>query len=91
MHCALWSLALLPLCAGYVKTTWRDLEASGYSFADYVEEYGKVYPSEEHAAAREADFERNLMKIRKHNSEGHSLKMGLNRFTDVKTPRARLS
>eukprot|EP01061_Rhynchopus_euleeides_P017449 TRINITY_DN28_c0_g1_i7.p2 TRINITY_DN28_c0_g1~~TRINITY_DN28_c0_g1_i7.p2 ORF type:complete len:382 (+),score=131.81 TRINITY_DN28_c0_g1_i7:1261-2406(+) len=77
--------ALVPLCAGYVKTSWRDLQANAaYSFDDYLQEYGKSYSASEYIRRR-AIFEANVRTIRAHNSDAtQSWKMGLNEFADWK-------
>eukprot|EP01059_Diplonema_ambulator_P012855 TRINITY_DN2332_c0_g2_i1.p1 TRINITY_DN2332_c0_g2~~TRINITY_DN2332_c0_g2_i1.p1 ORF type:complete len:383 (+),score=91.74 TRINITY_DN2332_c0_g2_i1:57-1151(+) len=74
--------AVLPLCAGYLTTSWRDLAANPkYSFEDYLAEYGKKYAGDEWAV-REKVFYENLGKIRRHNMGESGYKMGLNEFTD---------
>eukprot|EP01061_Rhynchopus_euleeides_P010372 TRINITY_DN19815_c0_g1_i1.p1 TRINITY_DN19815_c0_g1~~TRINITY_DN19815_c0_g1_i1.p1 ORF type:complete len:378 (+),score=139.75 TRINITY_DN19815_c0_g1_i1:39-1136(+) len=82
MQCLLVA-ALAPLCIRARRTTWRDLEANpGYTFRDYLQEYGKAYPAAGEFLAREAIFAKNLREIREHNAAGHSWKMGLNQFSD---------
>eukprot|EP01064_Diplonema_japonicum_P036750 TRINITY_DN836_c3_g2_i1.p1 TRINITY_DN836_c3_g2~~TRINITY_DN836_c3_g2_i1.p1 ORF type:complete len:379 (+),score=112.54 TRINITY_DN836_c3_g2_i1:51-1139(+) len=70
---------VLPLCSGYITTTWMDLARNpSYGYAEYVAEYKKS-----HSAEREAVFNANLKKIRMHNNDGTATyKMGLNEFTD---------
>jgi len=76
------ALLMLPICASYLLTSSDDLDANhDYSFTDYTEEYGKSYSTFEHSA-REAIFLKNLAKIRAHNAQKRSFRMGLNHFTD---------
>ena len=76
------ALLMLPMCASYLLTSSDDLDANhDYSFTDYTEEYGKSYSTFEHSA-REAIFLKNLAKIRAHNAQKRSFRMGLNHFTD---------
>jgi len=67
------------------KTTWRHLRALNYqyTFAEYVAEYGKVYPVEE-AAQREAAFDKALVAIKAHNEAvpAPSWRMGLSEHSD---------
>ena len=82
MKKALLMCAMVPLCQGYITTSWRDLQANpSYSFVEYMSEYSKAYDVAEFATRR-ATFERNVKKIRAHNSGESSWKMGLNEFTD---------
>ena len=84
MRTAFLLCSLLPLCQGYSKTTWRDLQANAqYSYAAYLTEFGKApYPMQEYLR-RKVVFEANLAAIRAHNAdETQSWKMGLNEFSD---------
>lgn len=56
-----------------------------YTFADYLKESGKSYStSNGEYKSRQAIFEKNLLKIRQHNSDKtKTWKMGVNRFTDM--------
>eukprot|EP01061_Rhynchopus_euleeides_P009264 TRINITY_DN183_c0_g1_i1.p2 TRINITY_DN183_c0_g1~~TRINITY_DN183_c0_g1_i1.p2 ORF type:complete len:365 (+),score=154.43 TRINITY_DN183_c0_g1_i1:64-1158(+) len=73
--------AMVPLCTAFVTTTWRDLQTQEYSFKHYITEYKKSYVADEYMR-RQAIFDANLAKIRQHNSEEHSWKMGLNEYAD---------
>jgi hypothetical protein len=54
-----------------------------YSFADYLKESGKSYSATEYKQRQEI-FEKNLLKIRQHNSDKtKTWKMGVNKFTDM--------
>jgi hypothetical protein len=54
-----------------------------YSFADYLKESGKSYSASEYKHRQEI-FEKNLLKIRQHNSDKtKTWKMGVNKFTDM--------
>eukprot|EP01064_Diplonema_japonicum_P018141 TRINITY_DN26833_c0_g1_i1.p1 TRINITY_DN26833_c0_g1~~TRINITY_DN26833_c0_g1_i1.p1 ORF type:complete len:363 (+),score=90.78 TRINITY_DN26833_c0_g1_i1:41-1129(+) len=77
-------LALLPMCNGYITTSWRDLQSNTkYSFSDYLSEYSKVYSDASEYKRREALFHANVASIRRHNAGDSTYKMGLNMFTDL--------
>ena len=69
---------VLALCSA---VTWREL--GGYTFDDYVREFGKGYArgTAEHAS-REAIFLSRMAEIAAHNSRQSTWKEGVNRFTD---------
>ncbi len=55
------------------RTTWEDLATKPYSYQQWLEEFN---PS--HVGTEEV-FNMNLENIRKHNSENHSWKAGVNK------------
>jgi len=63
------------------KTLWHQLE--GYSFDDYIQEYEKVYATTEEFNYRKGLFEKKLKEIFQHNSEDHTWKKGVNKFSDL--------
>eukprot|EP01059_Diplonema_ambulator_P000293 TRINITY_DN10239_c0_g1_i1.p1 TRINITY_DN10239_c0_g1~~TRINITY_DN10239_c0_g1_i1.p1 ORF type:complete len:365 (+),score=122.61 TRINITY_DN10239_c0_g1_i1:46-1140(+) len=74
---------LVQQCVAYLKTSADDLASNtGYSFADYIAEYGKQYSAGE-MAHRERIFLENLAKIRRHNADKtQTYRMGLNEYAD---------
>lgn len=52
-------------------------------FDKFVHEHGRKYDSVAEHERRFAIFKENLDIIAKHNTEGHSWKMGINKFTDM--------
>lgn len=78
------SLVLLALfLAPAASLPWAELsKRPDYSFSEYVAEFGKNYKSEE-IAMRTALFEKELAKIRAHNTDpAQTYKMGINQFSD---------
>lgn len=71
--------ALLVVGVG-AKTLWHQLD--GYTFEDYCKEYNKFYPEGDVYEYRKGLFLRKLAKVQKHNSEDHSWKEGINKFSD---------
>jgi len=53
------------------------------SFEDWQLEYGKQYLSATERDYRQSVYDHNVRKIAKHNSQGHSWKMGTNKFADL--------
>lgn len=75
-------LSLVPLCSAFLKTSWEELRANpGYSFPDYVAEYGKTYDAAEYTT-RQAIFTKQLRAIRTHNTQNPNWIMGLNHLSD---------
>ena len=71
------ALLLVPASA---RTTWRELE--GYTFVDYVNEFGRDYAPDEWRT-REAPVESRLAVIRAHNHNPTvTWHMGVNELTD---------
>jgi cathepsin L len=68
-----------------VAASFRD--TAGYSFAQYLEEFGKAYSGAEHTV-RKALFEAQLAKVNKHNEEykadKHTWWAAINEFSDFK-------
>jgi len=52
-------------------------------FESFKKAHGKVYKSLQEEEMRFKHFQDNLVKIEKHNSEGHSWKMGVTKFADL--------
>lgn len=52
-------------------------------FECFKKAHGKVYKSLQEEEMRFKHFQDNLVKIEKHNSEGHSWKMGVTKFADL--------
>jgi len=74
--------ALLASVQGATLPGERDL--TGYTFDDYVSEFGKAYNGIEESTSRKAIFEENLMKIKEHNAiQDKSWFVTVNSFTDV--------
>ena len=59
-------MKLVFLAPVTVAASFRD--TTGYSFAQYLEEFGKAYSGAEHTV-RKALFEAQLAKVNKHNEE----------------------
>jgi len=58
-------------------------QLDGYTFQQYVSDFGKVYGSDE-ARSREQVFNEALSEIRAHNTApGTTYKLGVNKFTDM--------
>uniref|UniRef100_A0A7S1Q9J2 Uncharacterized protein n=1 Tax=Neobodo designis TaxID=312471 RepID=A0A7S1Q9J2_NEODS len=77
-----WIAALLLLgFAAAARPKWHELE--GYTFERYIKDFGKPHRrgTVEHAK-RKALFEAALARVQQHNSEGHSWKKGVNKFSD---------
>jgi len=53
------------------------------SFSEFTQKYSKNYGSREEWTLRRAVFAANVAKIQKHNGEGHSWTMGVNKFADL--------
>jgi len=63
------------------KPAWNELE--GYTYENYLEEFGKYYTMEE-LENRRAIFNVNLVGIKRHNQDStKSWKKGINKFTDM--------
>ena len=52
-------------------------------FTKFKTRYGKIYASREEEGRRFNLFSNNLRKIEKHNSDGHSWRMGITKFADL--------
>jgi len=52
-------------------------------FESFKKAHGKVYANLQEEAIRFKHFQDNLAKIEKHNSEGHSWRMGVTKFADM--------
>ena len=52
-------------------------------FTKFKISYGKIYATREEEDRRFNIFSNNLKKIEKHNSEGHSWRMGITKFADL--------
>ena len=52
-------------------------------FEKFKQLHGKKYVSLQEEEMRFKHFQENLVKIEKHNSEGHSWKMGITKFADL--------
>jgi C1A family cysteine protease len=53
------------------------------TWSDYKEEFGKKYSSRLVHDQRQKAFQANVELIKKHNSEDHSYKLGVNQFADL--------
>jgi cathepsin L len=63
--------------------TVEDVDAvRAYTYERYVKEFGKPHRTVTEHKRRRALFEATKAKVLKHNAEGHSWKMGINRFAD---------
>lgn len=74
-------LVLFFAVSASAKTLWHQLE--GYTFDDYVQEYEKVYATKDEYLLRKSIFEAKLKDIFQHNSEDHTWKKGVNKFSDL--------
>jgi len=74
-------LTILACASG--RTLWTDLRDGEYTFVQYKAEFGKTYLDGTEHSEREQRFLKELSVIRKHNSEEHTWKMGVNQFTDL--------
>ena len=54
----------------------------GYSFEDYLKQFGKEYPDEEERQKRKQAFEVSFEKVQEHNSRETPWKLGINEFSD---------
>lgn len=79
-----FTLLLLAVAACAKKVTWKDLMSREYTFEEYMHSHSKTYAGEKERAMRRVIFEQNLLKIRHHNKQNLSWKMGVNQFTDMK-------
>merc|ERR1719147_397147 len=52
-------------------------------FESFKKAHGKVYKSLQEEEMRFKHFQDNLVKIEKHNAEGHSWRMGVTKFADL--------
>ena len=52
-------------------------------FARFKADHGKNYASLAEEEVRFGHFKANLDKIKKHNAEGHSWKLGITKFADL--------
>jgi len=77
------SLSLVAAFAPPKKTTWRDLDSTGYlfSFDQYCREYGKQYVGAE-KERRSRIYYAALEQIKEHNTGNSTYKMGLSQHTD---------
>jgi len=57
--------------------------ATQMSFSEWASKNGKTYSTKSEIALRRSIFAANAAKVAKHNSEGHSWSMGLNKFADL--------
>lgn len=74
-------LLLLIVAAAVTGAVPRNYEqVEGYTFAEYVNDFGKKY-SDKELAARKDQFEANLETIINHNKAGYSWKLGVNDLT----------
>jgi cathepsin L len=63
------------------RTTWNQLEE--YTFQDYVQEFSKIYSTNEYKL-RQSIFDARLTDIKRHNADGSkSYKRGVNQFSDL--------
>jgi C1A family cysteine protease len=53
------------------------------TWEEYKVQYGKNYANKFEHNKRQAAFQENVEKIKKHNSEGHSFTLGLNEWADL--------
>jgi len=53
------------------------------TWEEYKVQYGKKYANKFEHNKRQAAFQENVEKIKKHNSEGHSFTLGLNEWADL--------
>ena len=52
-------------------------------FSKFKIDHGKIYANIEEEEMRFHHFSNNLKKIEKHNTEGHSWRMGITKFADL--------
>ena len=52
-------------------------------FSKFKQENGKAYSSLGEEEVRFNQFQENLVKIEKHNADGHSWRMGVTKFADL--------
>jgi len=57
--------------------------ATQVSFSEWASKNGKTYSTKSEIALRRSIFAANAARVAKHNSEGHSWSMGLNKFADL--------
>lgn len=73
---------LLLSGADAASSKWSELE--GYTFEQYVDEFGKPYPrGTPEYRMRKSIFAANLAKMKLHNSQQHSWKQGPTIFSDL--------
>ena len=80
MKTALILLAVAIVAVSARRPKLHELE--GYTFAKYVEDFGKVYSPDEYVI-REAIFTQRLKEVKAHNAGGYSWKKGVNHLTDT--------
>src|SRR5689334_17370023 len=79
------SAATVVAVMGHTATPGRfskHTQLEGYTFGDYLRESGKRYEGDEYNHRLNV-FKNNMKRIQQHNSENHSWKMGVNKFTDM--------
>ena len=73
-------LLVVAVVAVSAHPKWHQLE--GYTFTQYVSDFGKKYTEAEYPL-REKLFAQRLAEVKQHNSETHSWKKGVNHLTDT--------
>ena len=75
---------MLPLLTAFLLASClADQLDPREQFAKFKQQNAKVYSSLEEEEARFNQFQENLIKIEKHNAEGHSWRMGVTKFADL--------
>merc|ERR1711872_807669 len=74
-------LLLLPVLAAVALAGHADY--AKLQFAQFKEQYGKIYKTRSEHQMRFDIFQANLKKIEEHNKSGASWKKGINQFSDL--------
>ena len=72
----LWIASLVSCCLAVSQDPVQE-------FAKFKTLHGKSYSSLAEEELRFGQFKENLAKIEKHNSEGHSWRLGVTKFADL--------
>ena len=65
------------------SSTDKESAERNIEFENFKKKFGKAYADLEEENIRKMLFLKNLKKIEKHNSEGHSWRMGITHFADL--------
>jgi len=73
-------VSVLAFVGVVAARNWEDVRA--YTWEQYKIDFKKTFVNAQSERVHRMTFHNNIERIRKHNSEKHSYKMGINQFTD---------